>query len=191
LICLFTLVAMKFLCAILLTSLLSFTQNDKGLIAWSPTYKLQWIDFMGSPTGSLKAMTWSTIKIDDFKAEGKSITLKVSAGFIKNKSWKQKEVDAELLTHEQKHFDITEIYARKLRKKISETKFTSPKQAVQQIEQLSKEVFRESSAYEKKYDAETKHSIIKPEQEKWNKKVEEELQHLNAYSNTQLNLTIK
>jgi hypothetical protein len=186
---------MKFLCAMLLASLLSFTQDDKqDLIAWSANYKLQWQDFKGNAQGgsTLKAMTWSTIKTENFKATANNITLTISASFIKKQSWKQKEINnADLLTHEQIHFDITEVYARKLRQKISEAKFSNPKQAAQEIGKLSNEIFRESSAEQKKYDAETKHSINKEAQTKWNKSVESELERLNAYSNTQLNLNIK
>jgi uncharacterized protein DUF922 len=184
---------MKFLYALILTSLLAFTQADKkDLILWSPDYKLQWQDFKGNPQGgtTLKAMTWSTIQLETSKIDASGVALTICASFIKSKSWRKKDAEgnSNLLTHEQKHFDITEIYARKMRKKLSETTFTNPKQAQQIIQRLYNETFSESAAEQKKYDAETNHSINKEVQEKWNAAIETELQSLNAFSNAEVSV---
>ncbi|HXU27664.1 MAG TPA: DUF922 domain-containing protein [Bacteroidia bacterium] len=186
---------MKFLYALVIVSLFAFTGDDKkDLILWSSAYKLQWQDFKGNVQGgsTLKAMTWSTIELETKKIDANGIVLNISASFIKNQSWRQKNFsDDFVLKHEQTHFDITEVYARKLRKKLSETKFSSTKQAQQQIQSIYNELFRESSGEQKKYDAETKHSINKEEQEKWNKNIENELQSLNSFTTTEVNIRIK
>ena len=142
---------MKFLYAILLTTLLCFTQDDKkDQIQWSATYKLQWTDFMGSPAGSLKAMTWSTIALETKKIDANSITLNMNAFFIKSQSWRQKNfTDDFVLGHEQTHFNIAEVYTRKLRKKISQTKYSNTKKAMQEIQKTYNETFAELKAYQK------------------------------------------
>ncbi|HKC66950.1 MAG TPA: DUF922 domain-containing protein [Bacteroidia bacterium] len=184
---------MKFIYAILLLTLLSFTQSDKAnLIPWSKDYKLQWADFTGKPAGSLKALTSSSINFETKKADAGGITLLINTYFIKDKSWRQKDfTDDFVLQHEQTHFDITEVYARKLRKKLSEAKYTDIKKAMPEIQKTYNEIFSESRAYQKKYDEETNHSINKDVQIKWNKKVADELQSLNAYTNPEVNMVIK
>jgi hypothetical protein len=184
---------MKFLYALIVTGLLAFTEDDKkDLILWNSAYKIQWQDFKGSPQGgvTLKAMTYSTIQLETSKIDASGVALTVTASFIKSKSWRKKEADANsnLLTHEQKHFDITEIYARKMRKKLSETKFTNPKQAQQVIQRLYSETFNESAAEQKKYDTETNHSINTAAQEKWNASIEAELQSLSAFSDVEVSV---
>ena len=49
----------------------------------------------------------------------------VSAYFYPTRSWYKPEVCNDVtLMHEQLHFDITELYARKMSKQLAETKFT-------------------------------------------------------------------
>ena len=184
---------MKFLYALLLTFLLAFTQDDKkDMILWSADYKLQWTDFMGKPAGSLKAMTWSTIDFSIKKIDATQLVLEINAYFIKKQSWRQKNfTDDFVLQHEQTHFDIAEVYTRKLRKKLSGEKYKDTKKAMPEIQKIYNETFSELKAYQKKYDEETKHSINKDEQIKWNKKIADELQSLNAYTNPEINITIK
>ena len=184
---------MKFLYALLLTFLLAFTQDDKkNMILWSTDYKLQWTDFMGKPAGSLKAMTWSTIDFNVKKIDATIIVLEVNAYFIKKQSWRQKDfTDDFVLQHEQTHFDIAEVYTRKLRKKLSSVKYKDTKKAMPEIQKLYNETFSELKAYQKKYDEETKHSINKDEQIKWNKKIDDELQSLNGFTNGEVVINIK
>ena len=184
---------MKFIYALLITTLLSFTMDDKkDMIIWSKDYKLQWTDFKGKPAGTLKAMTWSTIELEPKKVDASGITLTLNAYFLKNQSWRQKDfTDDFVLQHEQTHFDMAEVYTRKLRKKISETKFKDTKKAMTEIQKMYNETFGELKAYQKTYDEETKHSVNKEAQIRWNKKIADELQSLNAYTNGEVTITIK
>lgn len=53
------------------------------------------------------------------------VVVDVYAYFSPRQSWYHKDMaDDHLLSHEQLHFDITELYARKLRKKIATYSFT-------------------------------------------------------------------
>ena len=179
--------------ALLLVSFFAFTGDDKkDLILWTKDYKLQWTDFMGKPSGNLKAMTWSTITFETKKVDATGITLLINDYFIKNQSWRQKDfTDDFVLQHEQTHFDITEVYTRKLRKKLNGLKYKDVKKAMPEIQKIYNEMFSESRVYQKKYDEETKHSINKDEQIKWNKKIANELQDLEAYTNPEVNIVIK
>ena len=137
-------------------------------------------------------MTWSTITLEPKKIDAGSIILNINAFFIKSQSWRQKDfTDDFVLGHEQTHFNIAEVYCRKLRKKISQAKYKDTKKAMQEIQKTYNETFAELKAYQKQYDVETKHSINKDEQIKWNKTVEAQLQSLNAFSNGELVIVIK
>lgn len=91
-------------------------QNDE--ILWSKNRKLTWEDFKGIPdrTDSLiVAGTTSTIKFEYSTTKNMITNYKLESIFIKSKSWSVTN-SVQLLAHEQLHFDITELYARKIRK---------------------------------------------------------------------------
>lgn len=94
-------------------------QQDQDKIVWSKKQKLTWNDFQGRPEGNHSpkvAVTSSNIKIS-YQYSNKGITsYAVIAAFSKNKSWTKTRTDKSVLAHEQLHFDITEVYARELRK---------------------------------------------------------------------------
>lgn len=92
--------------------------EDENKILWSATKKLTWDDFKGiadTTDAFTGAMTYSEIKIDESHLENKIPVYKIGCYFIKNKSWRITN-DAYSLSHEQLHFDIAELFARKMRK---------------------------------------------------------------------------
>ena len=96
--------------------------------------------------------------------DGKLATaIDVTTYFYPQLSWKKnsKENNQDLLKHEQLHWDISELYARKLR--------AAYKKYIPQKNQ--KERLQAQNAY----DLETKHGLLKDAQEKWSDKIREEL----------------
>ena len=86
-----------------------------------------------------------------------------------------------ILSHEQAHFDIAEIYARKLNKllrsyKPDENNFT------RDVNKIYENVMKEYNDMQEEYDQETNFSINKIKQEEWLGKVSKELDNLNKYS---------
>ena len=85
--------------------------------------------------------------------------VEVFASFDKQKSWTKSDA-IELLAHEQLHFDIVEVYVRKIRKFAQEA-FDRNQRSQQYI---TKQITKLQSEYKKtqtKYDSETKHGIVK------------------------------
>ena len=165
-----------FIITILLTSYT--TPKDSTKILWSKDYQLQWDDFRGLSKQSTGVDASTECMIDFHKVDNK---YGVFCYFIKNKSWriKKKETDY-LLKHEQYHFNIAEVYARKFRKEIIESKLISnPKE----LEKADKENFNELMKTQNSYDKETNHSRIAEEQEKWEKDIDKQLEALNDFSN--------
>lgn len=99
------------------------TNNEESdIIVWSNDRKLIWEDFTGIPDTTEShpilttvAVTSSVIKFEYDTKNNMVIKYKLEPIFIKSKSWTITN-DIRVLAHEQLHFDITELYARKIRK---------------------------------------------------------------------------
>src|SRR5687768_2492955 len=95
-------------------------EPEEDVISWNEFYKLQWHDFQGEPGEDARGDAGAAVQI---KAKPflvkKEIKYDVVALFNRNKSWARGQ-STTLLAHEQLHFDIAELYARKIRKKIKE-----------------------------------------------------------------------
>lgn len=76
-----------------------------------------------------------------------------------------------ILKHEQGHFDITEVYARKLDAALKNYKvnFNTMKNDLQTI---YSRITDEKDAMNEQYDNETKHSVDTTMQRVWNQKIE-------------------
>ena len=86
-----------------------------------------------------------------------------------------------ILTHEQGHFDIAEIFARKLNKLMKEYNFDWNTYR-QDLKKIYQDVLDEKEDMQNKYDEETNHSINKEKQEEWLKKISGKLKELDAWA---------
>ena len=86
----------------------------------------------------------------------------------------------DLLNHEQTHFDLSEIYARKVRKEFSELLDPCGKSddELNIIVNLFLEKFQEE---ERKYDKETEHGLNEELQYEWDQKVYADLEGLKQF----------
>lgn len=153
---------------------------DRDLLTWNEFYKLQWHDFQGVPDENRMgdAGTVVQIKAKPFLVK-KEIKYDVVALFNRGKSWARDQSPA-LLAHEQLHFDIAELYARKIRKKIKELN----RRGVNEIKVYNAaihELLQESNEIDEQYDLETLHGAMSRKQAAWREKVRQELTSLHAY----------
>lgn len=153
--------------------------QEEETIPWSADRKLQWSDFKGSylKTEWAAATTASSIsyQFSTFEKDGQLYAdFKVGCEFYPKKSWYRPELcDSVILSHEQLHFDIAELYARKMRKRLAETKFT--KNIREEVKAVYKNVLKELYIFQNKYDHETNFSRDLEEQQLWNKTIGEAL----------------
>jgi predicted secreted Zn-dependent protease len=149
-------------------------------LSWNEFYKLQWEDFQGKPAEySLgDAATSVKIKAKPFLVKNR-IKYDVVAVFSRKKSW-ARDRSASLLAHEQLHFDIAELYARKIRKKISELSDRGVND-IKVYNAAIQELLEESNAADQQYDLETLHGGMSKRQASWSKKVKDELAELKRY----------
>jgi hypothetical protein len=92
-------------------------------------------------------------------------------------SWKIAR-DKDGLLHEQYHFNITELFARKLRQQIVLQKLLIESIA---FKQLYFKMLRMLNEMQNKYDTETEHSLNETLQLQWQKYIDEELAKLDEF----------
>lgn len=174
---------------ILILFLLSFSDIDNGpsnsCILWTQDYKLKWDDFQGIPdstrTYHQQSATKTSIEVTT-KIESRKIIYTVSCYFDKEKSWTINHTSKSILAHEQLHFDIAEIYARNLRKKLFELKKISNSDLEKKVKEIYHEIISTCIQYQLKYDDETNHSKDKKNQHIWNDRIKEILNQTNEYN---------
>jgi len=165
-----------------------FSSNlEEEKIPWSEDYQLTWADFK-SPSSNGSGFVASTSSgiaysysfgYDSEKGKMAPI-VKVSCNFYPERSWFSKENASDyILKHEQTHFDISEIYARKLRKEIAKTKFSD--NMSEELEALFYKFEDERTAFQKQFDKETDHSKIYDKEIEWEALIEEQLKEYERW----------
>lgn len=154
-------------------------------IEWSANRKLTWEDFKGKPdTESFPnalAVTNSGIgyepgSISLFK-DGKLFVRNV---FYNHGSWVLPKGKTDyVLRHEQIHFDITEIYTRKLRKALIDANITTNNSNRAQV--IFESIKKEWEQRQEDYDYSTQHGLKKETQEEWEAIVILELARYDLY----------
>lgn len=174
----------KFIIAVCLS--LCFVQ-DESRISWDIDYRLEWSDFKGTPRPRNHAVAVTASGITFGYSTKMSETqlidynVEISADFYPDKSWCLRErVNNNILNHERLHFDITELHARKFRKRVQRTNFNM--NINRQMEAIHEQINRELEAMQNKYDAETNHSQNIEKQKEWQTYIVEELNKLVYYS---------
>lgn len=170
-----------FLAVILLAGYTISKDTDK--IVWSKEYQLQWKDFKGpvKDANGMSAMTSCIVEPQKDK-EGK---VSISCYFDKKTSWRIKKQETDnLLRHEQYHFNLAEVFTRKIRKELIEQKTDY---ASKDFDKIFKKIWKECEKAQKKYDKETNHSKVTEEQSRWEKDIDNQLQELNDFSNPVIN----
>lgn len=153
---------------------------------WSPDRKLTWEDFKGNPAlnhePAVAARTSCRfgIRVDTMYASGVSVI--VTNEFIcRQSSVRPERKTPALLAHEQLHFDLCEVYARKLRKQLAGMQLT-----LFNVNRAATDAFLETYKTYKEmqwaYDEETNHGLIPEAQEHWKQNIEKELAGLAAYT---------
>lgn len=154
--------------------------DDKDTILWSSKKKLTWQDFKGIPdtlNSIMLAGTCSDINFE-YKSSNNLVTdYKVECTFIKSKSWTITD-DAQILAHEQLHFDISELYARKIRKAFDSLKIKK-NNFIENYTIIYESNIIKRNDLNKLYDSQVYGNNIL--QQRWIKKIESDLLKLKKY----------
>lgn len=154
--------------------------NDE-VVHWNKRNKLTWNDYKGSiDEASDAAASTSTYLGIEYNFSRAGLTYKITCSFSKNRSWGRHKSDY-ILSHEQGHFDIAEIFARKLNSKMSSYKFNAHTYQTD-LRKIYQDITEEKDKFQDMYDKETNHSINTAKQEEWLKKIKTMLEELKDYA---------
>jgi Bacterial protein of unknown function (DUF922) len=167
---------------VLINLLVSFTATEKESINWRTRRALTWADFKGAPVEAAPnaAMTSTSILID-FNFSKQQLQYHLNCIFYPEKSWTKVSSD-HILGHEQGHFDISELFTRKLHKALADYRF-QPKTADKDITAIYKRIAKEQSAYQALYDAETNYSRNNQQQANWQLTIAAALKEFDSFAN--------
>lgn len=155
-------------------------------MSWNESYKLSWSDFKGEPNHNISAaaITASGISFGfSVKRTDKqviSFKSNVETHFYPEQSWyKPGLADEHVLGHEQLHFDITELFARKFRQRISQLRVSNAIRG--ELKTLNETINKELATMQDTYDNETDYSRNFEQQAKWKVYIASELKKLSKY----------
>ncbi|MGY0407669.1 MAG: DUF922 domain-containing protein [Polaribacter sp.] len=152
-----------------------------SIIFWSKNKKLTWDDFKGvkKDTNFIGAKTYAGILMLPYLNDtSKKYSYKVFACFYKYKSSTDTNHSDYILKHEQLHFDIAEIFARKIKQEIE---IQESKSSYVNYSSIYNKKYKSYRLYQKLYDAQTNHSTNFEMQKKWKEKIQSELEKLKEY----------
>jgi hypothetical protein len=162
-----------FICSVNITS---FAQNA---ILWNEKQPLQWLHFSGpvNENSRFDAESFAEVKFNYVFNSPTDFYFDVYANFNKDISWCKKEYQtADLLKHEQLHFDIAGLYAKRLKAAFEGFQYSEDfKNEIQQIFDQKK---TEYHLMQQQYDEETNHSLKKERQKDWEVSISVQLNEL-------------
>lgn len=185
----------------------SFLSQQETKI-WSESEKLKMNDFkVRSYNGQKKNILAATISRINFEVKDSNNTaiIYVRAVFHANESginkdyisnkfgFRSDDYDKFVLSHEQAHFDITELVCRKFRKEIHELnkRKKCERKIIRKIYKLNDKYYLELNRLQQQFDFETDHGHIFEKHEEWLMKIDNELRSLEEYKKIEIVISFR
>lgn len=156
-------------------------------IEWTQETKLVWSNFKSKINNQhgrdIVAYThcgwaYSVVKSSNPKGAAK---VNIETIFNEDKSWKDdKRINDYVLNHEQKHFDIAEIYARKIRKEIVD-KIKTTSDYDKFFQTIYNRIVKDYRNFQALYDGVTENGMNKEKQTEYDILISKELEELKNY----------
>ena len=156
-------------------------QQSGDHIQWKERRQLAWADYQGKPDpGAGAAASTATYLSVEYNFKDGRLGYVITCSFSRSRSWGLTMNDY-ILSHEQGHFDIAEIFARQLYKKLKAYEFDK-KNYQTDLRRIYEDITSEKEEMQNRYDRETNHSINKDKQAEWLEKIRRELKELEPFS---------
>jgi hypothetical protein len=155
--------------------------KETAMIPWETDKRLVWDDFLCEPKMGTDAVASTSTSLGiAYQLTDGELKYHITCYFNKEKSWGLLKTDY-ILAHEQAHFDITEIFARRLNEALQNYKFNK-KTFKRDISEIYQSIVSQKEEYQKTYDAQTDHSRNRKVQYDWLEKIENLLAETEPYS---------
>lgn len=146
-------------------------EETEDYISWSPVRRLNWEDFLCEPKRNTDAVALTSTALGiTYRMVNSELNYEITCSFSKTKSWGLLKTPY-ILAHEQGHFDITEIFARRLHQELLDYKFNR-RTYRQDVNVIYDRVVKEKEAFQKAYDGQTDHSRNKAQQKEWEERID-------------------
>ena len=163
-------------------------QSPADVIVWSATRKLDWKDFKSKPPPNTLAGALSAISHDyAVGCRDQALQTRVQTIFQPNRSWVTYRIISSGLAsragikHEQIHFDLAEVYARRIRKMLRELRDPCPR-SDEELAGLVEQVIKDHWTAQRRYDTETENGQLEGKQNDWEKRIAAELSALTPFA---------
>jgi hypothetical protein len=150
--------------------------GDVDEVPWS-SRPLVWDNFKGSaPTDGVEGAHTVYLLSYESRCRGAEFQFFVTAVFLPVQSWVKRHVLADpaeslrILRHEQTHFNLTEVYARRMRKYFAEL-YNPCGQTDEQLNASVDRFVQDEAAAQRRYDNETGYGLVQDRQRGWDKEV--------------------
>jgi hypothetical protein len=158
-------------------------------LIWREGLVLKKEDFKAKPKSNIPIQT-GTSMVMFTKDAGGTIIFVVQSVFYRNMSFMKAGLEY-TLKHEQNNFDLCELYARQLRKKIATKNFNKSKNVRQDLTDMYNDCNNDYYKERTKYEKETEFGLNVAKQQAWNDRIVKELAELSAYSSTDVQVMTK
>ena len=156
-------------------------EENEEFIPWLPERKLAWEDFYAEPKRNSEAVASTSTSLGiSYQMEEGLLVYKITCNFSKQKSWGLLKTEY-ILAHEQGHFDITEIAARRLYAALQQYEFNSETYK-QDINALYRIIVKDKENMQAEYDHITDHSRNRRLQREWQDKIRLMLDETQAWA---------
>jgi hypothetical protein len=162
--------------------------KELGAFAWMARRPLAWADFKGQPPRESPAAAETAYTLlHGVRCTGSAFEYRVVAAFRPDHSWVRPEIlkrpadSARALRHEQTHFDLTEVHARRLRRYFTE--LVAPCRTTNSdLSEVAERFVKDEANAQARYDGETDHGRKSAEQARWDKDVDGQLFSTAGYT---------
>ncbi len=170
-----------------LTETINTRIRELGAFAWTPKRPLTWKDFRGrTPRESPAAAETAYTLLHGVRCVGTAFEFRVVAAFRAEESWVRADLlqrpaeSARALRHEQTHFDLAEVHARRLRRYFTE--LVAPCASNADLSGAAGRFVRDEANAQAQYDNETDHGRKPSEQARWDKDVDDQLFSMSRFT---------
>ena len=179
----------KIIIILILISEITFAQSslfeNDSILIWNENRKITWTDFKSqnkvhSYENASAVMAPGLIAYPKNIEASKIKEVKIIATVNKNQSWYKIKEDY-ILNHEQMHFNITEIYARKFRKELAKIEESGAKISPNIFLSLFNKIDEEHWNFQSQYEDETQRGTNFNQQKIWNEKIQKLLNDLDDF----------
>lgn len=151
-------------------------------IKWTKERKLTWNDFRGPVQSQMGDMVAAAtycgfgFETNQLSSSNQKLKILVYNSFYTDKSWGHKEDQTpEVLVHEQGHFDLCELYTRKLRERMNNVTNVNVHNLQSKLNNIYEQIKKEYGDRQERYEEETEHGLIAQAQQRWLNDIAKEL----------------